>query len=199
MTPRKVWILAALWAAAPILSAADSWPGPQPYAVFATTGEYFVRIVPNTTYPPRASARAHALLYRLTADRAYQLVRDITLSNESSPVNALVAKNGAFITFDNWHRAGFGDVVAIYAPGGSLVRTYRLEDLYTGAQIEKIPHSVSSRHWRCMPYHFVEPDEQRTVYVPEVLGGYFVFTLENGAMKYETGKRGECTGPPLPR
>ena len=186
-------------AAVPIVSGADDWPQPQPYAVFATTGEYFVRILPNNTYPPVASARAHALLYRLAADRSYTLVRDITLANEWAPVNLLVARNGAFITFYNWHRAGYGHVVAIYGPGGRHVRSYRLEDLYAAAQIEKVPQSVSSRHWRCTPYHFVEPDEQLSVYVPEVLGGYFVFTLANGTMKYEKGERTECTAPPLPR
>ena len=182
-----------------LLAGADDWPGAQPYAVFATTGEYFVRIVPNTPYPPKPSARAHALLYRLDKDRSYRLVKDITLLNEWSPVNVLVARSGAFIAFDNWHRAGFGDVVAIYAPSGTLVRSYQLEQLYRPAQIEKIPESVSSRHWRCTPYHFVEPEEQRSVYVPEALGGYFVFTLENGAWRYEKGARRDCTAPPLPR
>ena len=92
---------------------------------------------------------------------------------------------------------GFGKVVAIYAPSGKLVRGYELTDLYSSEKLEKIPHSISSRYWRCAPVHFVE-QEQKSVYVPEALGGYFVFRLATGEMKYEAGSRTTCDSPNQP-
>ena len=80
---------------------------------------------------------------------------------------------------------------------GTLVRAYGLTDLYSKEKLEKIPRSISSRYWRCAPLHFVEP-EQKTVYVPEALGGYFVFTLSTGAMTYKPVARTECAPPNQP-
>ena len=54
---------------------------------------------------------------------------------------------------------------------------------------------MSSRYWRCRPVHFVDPKDQKAVYVPEALGGYFVFTLATGGVEYTAGTRKECTRP----
>jgi hypothetical protein len=56
------------------------------------------------------------------------------------PLGALVADDGAFITFDNWHNVGFGKVVAIYASTGRLVRSWEL----TGWRPPETPMSWST-------------------------------------------------------
>ena len=61
--------------------------------------------------------------------------------------------------------------------------------------MDTIPRSVSSRYWRCAPIHFVEPKEQKAVYVPEALGGYFVFTLATGGVVHAPGTRKDCRPP----
>ena len=104
---------------------------------------------------------------------------------------------GYIITLDNWHNVGYGKVVAVYAPSGKLGAGYDLTDLYSKDKLEKIPRSISSRYWRCAPLDFVER-EQKSVYVPETLGGYFVFTLSTGAMTYKPGARTECVPPNQP-
>jgi hypothetical protein len=114
------------------------------------------------------------------------------LPNPVSPVSALVSDEGFVITFDNWHNLGAGKVVAIHGPDGRRVRSYELTELYPPARLGRIPQSVSSRPWRCSPIHFVEPTEQKRVYVPEILGGYFVFTLASGEMTYIQGARPDC-------
>jgi hypothetical protein len=111
------------------------------------------------------------------------------------PLAALVADDGRFITFDNWHNVGFGKVVAIYTPDGTLVRAWELTELYAKDKVEAIPRSVSSRSWRCAPMHFVDPKRQHEVYVPEALGGYFVFTLGTGTVVHTPGTRKECQPP----
>jgi hypothetical protein len=181
---------------------ADDWPGPRVFAAFSESGRFFVRIVPGESvgdtvgFAGAPKGRyATALLYALQADRGYRLQHEITLANPVSPLSALVADDGAFITFDNWHNVGFGQVVAIYAPTGRLVRGWELTDLYARDKVDTIPRSVSSRSWRCAPVHFVDPKEQKRVYVPEALGGYFVFTLATGGVEYTAGTRKECTRP----
>ena len=187
------------------VAGADDWPGPRVFTVFSESGRYFVRFLPGEsvgdtvgfTGAPKGRY-ATALLYALQPDRAYRLQHEITLTNPVLPLGALVADDGAFITFDNWHNVGFGKVVAIYAPTGRLIRSWELTDLYPKDRIETIPRSVSSRYWRCAPTHFVEPKDGKSVYVPEALGGYFVFTLATGSVAHTAGTRKECKPPELP-
>jgi hypothetical protein len=196
---RVALVLLALVVGCAREAAADSWPGPRVFAVFSESGRYFARFVPGDSIGDTAGfagARrgryATALLYALQADRSYKLLHEVALSNPVSPVSALVSDEGFVITFDNWHNLGVGKVVAIHGPDGRLVRSYELPELYPPAQFGKIPESVSSRPWRCQPIHFVEPTEQKRVYVPEILGGYFVFTLASGEMRYAQGARRDC-------
>lgn len=184
---------------------ADDWPGALPFQVFSKSEKYFVRVIPGESIGDTvgfAGARkgkyAQALSYALQADRSYKLLHEIKLQNPVAPVDLLLSDQGQFIAFDNWHNLGYGKVVAIYAPTGKLVRSYELNQLYATAQVEKIPASVSSRHWRCQPIHFVESTEQKSVVVSEVLGGYFVFTLATGEMVYTAGVRKECMPPAGP-
>lgn len=183
---------------------ADDWPGPRVFTVFSESRRFFVTFLPGESVgdtvgfasAPRGRY-ATALLYELQPDRSYRLLHEVTLVNPVSPLNALVADDGHFVTLDNWHNVGYGKVVATYAPSGKLVRGYELTDLYPKAKIEKIPHSMSSRYWRCAPLHFVEREE-KSVYVPEVFGGYFVFTLATGHMTYKPGLRTTCPPPNQP-
>jgi hypothetical protein len=125
------------------------------------------------------------------------LIADGVLANPVAPLAALVSNTGHLITFDNWHNAGYGAVVAIYEPSGRAVRSWRLEDLYDAGRVGTIPRSVSSRWWRCMPMGFLDPATQRQVSVAERLGGTFVFTLAAGAMTYSPG-RAPCATPAGP-
>ena len=108
------------------VAGADDWPGPRVFVVFSDNGRYFVRFVPGESVgdtvgfsgAPKGKY-ATALLYALQADRGYRLQHEVTLTNPVSPLAALVADDGAFITFDNWHNVGFGKVAAIYASTGT--------------------------------------------------------------------------------
>lgn len=84
------------------------------------------------------------------------------LHNPIAPAGALVSNEGYQLTFDNWHNAGYGEVVAIYRPNGETVVTYQIEQLYKPEQIDQISTSVSSRWWRCKPFGYVDPDNRAT-------------------------------------
>jgi len=186
-------------------SQADDWPAARPVQVFSESAKYFVRVIPGNSFGDtvgfsgsRKGKLAQAIYYAWQSDRSYKLLHEITLQNPVAPVDLLVSDHGYFITFDNWHNLGHGKVVAIYAPTGKLLRSYELNQLYSAALTVRIPTSVSSRHWRCQPIHFVEPREQKGVYVPEVLGGFFVFILVTGEMAYKPGSRKECLASSRP-
>ena len=162
----------ALLTILPCLVAADEWPAAKMQHVFSGNGLRFVRIVPGEGYGDtvgfkgsKTGAYARGEFYEKQPDRSYKLAADVVLQNPVAPVDVLLSNRGYLLTFDNWHNAGYGKVVAIYRPNGELVRTYDLEALYPAKQLEAIPTSVSSRWWRCRPFGFVDPDEQTKAYV----------------------------------
>jgi TonB family protein len=93
--------------------------------------------------------RARGAFYARRADGGYAKKWEFPLVNEVSPVSAVVSGKGDyFVTFDNWHSAGYGDdVVAIYRSNGALIKKFGLGDLLTEGDIETVPHSVSSIWW----------------------------------------------------
>jgi hypothetical protein len=194
-TPAKIG--AALLLVAGVI-AADDWPGPRVMTIFSEDGTRFVRVEPGESVGDSvgfAGAKrgryAKALFYARQPDRSYRLAAEVALLNPVAPVDLLLSNSGYLITFDNWHNLGYGKAVAVYSPAGESVASWDLEQLYTPEQLRSIRSSVSSRWWRCAPFHFVDLREQTKVYVREALGGYFVFDLLNGTFAYTTGKA-EC-------
>lgn len=185
----------------PCLVVADEWPAAKVQHVFSENGRHLVRIVPGEGYGDtvgfkgsKTGAYARGEFYEKQPDRSYKLMSDVALQNPVAPVDMLLSNRGYLLTFDNWHNAGYGKVIAIYKPNGELVRTYELETLYPAKQLEAIPASVSSRWWRCRPFGFVDPDEQTKVYVFEHFGGTFVFDLSTGKQEYHSGQA-NCQQP----
>jgi hypothetical protein len=179
----------------PCLVAADEWPAAQVQHVFSKSGLHFVRIVPGEGYGDTVGFKgsktgnyARGEFYKKQPDRSYKLMADVALQNPVAPVDVLISNRGYVLTFDNWHNAGYGKVVAIYRPNGELLRAYELEALYSAKRIEAIRTSESSRWWRCRPFGFVDPGEQTKVYVFEHFGGTFVFDLSTGQQEYHPGQ-----------
>lgn len=172
----------------------DEWPAPKALHIFSEDGQYFVRIVPGDTtknagdpsvaHPGRY---AHGEFYARQKDRSYRLVADVALQNPINPVSAAVTNKGYLITLDNWHNAGYGKVVAMYTNRGKFIRGYTLEELYSQTQILELPHSASSRWWRCS---FWGGDPSK-VSIFEHLGGMFSFEVEKGTFEYHAGN-GQC-------
>ena len=162
---------------------ADRWLAPSVTTVSSSSGRYFVRVIPGGVYGDEGNARAEFYEQRVLNHRMTATVR---LVNRVAPVDALLSNAGYLMTFDNWHGAGYGPVVAIYGPTGSLISAYRLEQLYRQTQLEQLPRSVSSRWWRCRPWGWIDA-AQAAVRVTDSIGGTFVFQLATGAFEYRAG------------
>jgi hypothetical protein len=166
---------------AAVAARADSWAGPQAESVFSQDGSRFVRVTPGQ----RDGARAE--FYARTPDRSYRRVADVTLLNPVAPVKMIMTNAGYLIAMDNWHNAGYGEVLAVYGPDGKVIKSHRLEDLYDKEGIATVPTSVSSRWWRCNPVGFVDPDQETEVYIGEFRGGFFRVKVATGLVSYEPG------------
>src|SRR5687767_7982871 len=147
--------LAALLVVA-VPAIADRWPSPSMTTVSSTNGRYFVRLIPGAVFGDGGNARA--VFYERRSLLTDRMIADVRLVNRVGPVDALVSNAGFLITFDNWHEAGYGPVVAIYDPKGSLISAYQAEQLYQPDQLARLPTSVSSRWWRCRLWGFLDAE-----------------------------------------
>lgn len=193
---RHIGFLTMAYLAIATVAIADDWPGATTKAVVSANAQVVVRVTPGTSLgdvhgfagAPKGKF-ASAQWFRFRDDR-YELYQTAQLVNPVAPLHVAVANDGAVVTLDNWHNAGMGDVVAIYAPAGTLRKRYRLEDLYSSAAIAKIDRSVSSIWWRCSKGD-LQVERNNTLQVDDVLGGRFTFNLETGAYQYAAGA-GQC-------
>jgi hypothetical protein len=170
--------------------AADSWPAAQTKEVFSKSRDWFVRVVPGTSVgdtvgfagaPKGPYARAE--FYRRNADRSYALVKEITLLNPVAPVLFFVTDRGFLLTLDNWHNMGFGKAIASYSPGGDVIASYQLTDVFSNAEISGFQHSVSSIWWRTETVYV--RDGQQSVYVAlNDRASELIVEPETGAWQY---------------
>jgi hypothetical protein len=124
---------------------------------------------------------AAAEFYRREPDRSYRLLAEATLKNPMAPADVFVSNEGYLATVDNWHNAGYGQVITLYDRTGKPVRSYGLADLFPADDIKAFPRTPSSIEWRAGPA-FVRGD-QRTLLVT-ARGGDFVFTLDSGEYRF---------------
>jgi hypothetical protein len=117
----------------PCLAAVDEWPAAKVQHVISGNGLHFVRILPGEGYGDtvgfkgsKLGAYARGEFYEKQPDRSYKLTADVALQNPVAPVDVLLSNRGYVVTFDNWHNAGYGKVVAM--PAFRLCRPRRADE-----------------------------------------------------------------------
>jgi hypothetical protein len=182
-------IFLALWLCVAAPSRADDWAGPQVREVFSASRDHFVRVIPGKSigdtvgFAGAAKGEyASAEFYRREGDRSYRLVATARLLNPVAPVDFFVSNDGRLVTADNWHNRGYGIVLAVYDAAGKPVKAYTLADLFTRAEIDASPHSVSSIAWHSGPVYINQ--DQRTFYMMVASGRDLVLGLETGRFAY---------------
>jgi hypothetical protein len=108
-------------------------------------------------------AYAKAEFYNRRDDASYARDTVITLVNPMAPVDVFVNNRGTLILLDNWHNKGYGTILALYAANGSLIKSYKLSDLFSNDEIEGFDHSESSIIWRKGPAYIEK--NQSSLYV----------------------------------
>lgn len=184
---RILMVVAVLACATPAW--ADSWTTPMVREVFSASRDHFVRVTPGESWGDtvgfKGSAKgryAAAAWYARAGDGSYKPSATVTLSNPVAPVEFFVSDGGRLITLDNWHNRGYGVAVAVYAPNGQTVASYKLADLFTEKEIEAFSHSVSSIHWHDRPAYINQ--DQKTFYLMVKPGADLIVGLESGTYAY---------------
>jgi TonB family protein len=147
---------------------ADQWALPKKERYYSANKTFYLEITPKKLesqlkyFKDKVDGRENAgavsgvkenhakgAFYVRRAEGGYTKKWEFPLVNEVSPVSAVVSSKGDyFVTFDNWHGAGYGDdAVVIYRSNGALIKKFGLEDLLTEGDIETLPQSVSSIWW----------------------------------------------------
>jgi hypothetical protein len=157
-----LWLCAAAFSLA-TPARADSWAGPQVREVFSASRDHFVRVIPGNSigdtvgFAGAAKGEyASAEFYRREGDRLYRLVTSA--------------------------RRGYGIVLAVYDGAGKPVKAYTLADLFSRAEIDASPHSVSSIAWHSGPVYINQ--DQRTLYMMVASGRDLVLGLQTGRFAY---------------
>lgn len=131
---------------------ADTWMPPRVETYVSADKAVRLTVTPGSGYggePATKVKPARGVLERRGASGRWTPVWDQPLLNPVAPTHALVAADGDHVvTFDNWFSIGTGpNVVVLYGPGGTLVRSLRLTDIVPETYVESLPRSVSSLNW----------------------------------------------------
>ena len=187
------WLLLVLAIATAATAArADQWISPTESGAVSADGRVVVRVLPGDSWgeavgfegAPKGK-HARARFYRLDeAQSQFAREREQELLNPVMPVFFAVANDGTLATIDNWHNAGYGPVLVVYAPSGEVVKSYELKDLYSEEQVRQFPISVSSIWWRCLATApAIEPNG--ALAFTDALGQRVSVDLATGAVTFE--------------
>jgi TonB family protein len=161
-----------------------------PWSALSANGEWRLEVTQLLT---RRKDRRRGTLYRNGRRHARWI-----FVNSLGPGAALVADDGTVVTRDNICHTGTGtDVVVIYRPDGSLVRSMTLNDLLIDDDVALLPRTVNSIQWlqawrldeetRRIVLDLAEPSAQKNVKLE--------IGLDSGELL--TPKRRRFVGPPI--
>jgi len=185
-------LLFSLWSAA----YADTWLPAVARGVASPSGNIVVRVLPGDNLGEvfgfsgeKKGHPAQAVYYRLSDGDKYVQYQQVALLNPIAPVDFVVSDSGELATLDNWHNVGIGKALVVYAPDGSVRRSYELKDIYTLAEIEKIDQSVSSVWWRCNFPPIFEPRTSSLTFYDSI-GNVVAVDLKTGNLTKPTSHKG---------
>ena len=129
---------------------ADSWLPPKPESTYESAAQDARFVVSAATHPGTLLASSGAVYTKQPGTNSADWIKRWEAPLQNLPVTALVTNGGwRVVTFDSWYSVGFGDdVIVFYDETGALLKKHSLESLLSAAELNKVPHSVSSRWWR---------------------------------------------------
>jgi len=164
----RVWLAAGMLALSAVSASADEWLLPTVRTYYSQDRHARFTVTPRDISSPllyfdgkvkgkelagqkpgSSQTFARGVLEKEDGAGHWAMVWDHRLVNDVSPVSAVVSNSARYVvTFDNWHSMGWGDdVVVIYGPNASLVRSLALKDILPADYVYALPRSVSSIWW----------------------------------------------------
>ncbi len=144
LVPFATLLPVALWA--------DSWMPPAPKAYLSGNSEVVVRVDPGSKNTDGSTAKtAHCRFFRYSEEKkTFEFSREHDLVNDTLPCDVIVPNDGSFlVTFDDYFGIGTSEnTVVIYDTSGRMLKKWALHDILSDAEIQELPSSVSSIHWR---------------------------------------------------
>lgn len=145
-------VFAILLSALPLSAIADSWLPPKSFARVSENAGIIVRIDPGYSNPDDSGVKpAHCRLFRYSEEKKmYEFWREHALVNHTLPGSIVVPDDGSFlVTFDDYMGVGTSEnTVVVYDSTGRMLKRWALKDIFSEAEIEGLPHSTMSIHWR---------------------------------------------------
>jgi hypothetical protein len=136
----------------PVALWADSWMPPAPKAYLSDNSEVVVRVDPGSRNTDGSTAKtAHCRFFRYSEEKkTFEFWREHDLVNDTLPCDVLIPNDGSFlVTFDDYFGIGTSEnTVVIYDTSGRMLKKWALHDILSDAEIQELPSSVSSIHWR---------------------------------------------------
>jgi hypothetical protein len=133
---------------------ADTWAAPSEKDVFSPSGQFRVHMTPGKgkvgstgSEPAPKPEWATATLYSERGAGNSKKLSAFSLMNPVAPLSMLLTNEGRLLTVDNHAEVGYGKVVVLYDPNGSILKAYSLDDLFTVRERQRFVHSVSSIWW----------------------------------------------------
>jgi hypothetical protein len=119
---------------------ADKWPPAKPLVFAHRNGQYAFKTLPG---------RSEGVYFTLDEGGAEKVIWRAKLVN--IPVRAMLAESSTgakyVITLDTWAHVGYEHCLVVYGEKGKVIADFKLEDLLTAEEIERLPASVSDRGW----------------------------------------------------
>lgn len=162
-----------LLAALPLSAIADSWLPPRSHAYVSESAGIIVRVDPGSSNADgRGANPAHCRIFRYSEEKkSYEIIREHDLVNDTLPGSVVVPDDASFlVTFDDYMGVGTSEnTVVVYDSAGRMLKRWALKDIFSEAEIEELPHSTMSIHWRgsvgvmLMTQHevYISPTESR--------------------------------------
>lgn len=185
-----------LWTLSTQSLLADIWPPAPARTAASQSAEYLVRFDPHpsdisggrTAYLPKAS------WFRWQPEaQQYLVMHTIDVNEFVAPGQILMADDGAVVAIGAWYgeEHGIDPVIWFYSPAGKLLRSWKLNELFSTEELTKLPRSSSTTHWidhstapslegrggAFVPYR----TENASLVLYDALGGRFRFSLEDGS------------------
>lgn len=131
----------------------DQWPWPQAMDLESADGSFRAHIDYGSslggTVECTGEKRGQRARAKVTGPAGEVWTYD--LLNPTRPIDAVLLDDGRLLSFDNWHKMGYGEVMVLYGVTGEVLWQRELEDLLAPEILGQVMRSVSSRWWRRDP------------------------------------------------